>query len=246
MSEIEHRGMSRVRGIAVAVGLVCVLGGAPSIAGTIDWTDWTTINVGNPGGSAQGTLTASGQPTVMINYSGDVESPSQTSDPGNFNYWLPTSTFTSATVSDAPTNPGIVTLNGGTVVNTLTFSQAIVDPVMALLSLGQGGVQITYTFSAPFTILSGGPSQSFGGSSVYQLASNIVGGEEGNGTIQFTGTFTSLSWTVGGQEFWHGFTIGIAGVAPVPEPSSFVLGSIGVVGVGGLVMRTRRRPGPRR
>ena len=126
----------------------------------------------------------------------------------------------SATVSDAPTNPGIISLFGGTATNTLTFSQPIVNPVMALLSLGNPGLEITYTFSAPFTILSGGPSQSFGGSSVFQVASNEVGGTEGNGTIQFTGTFTSLSWTVGGEEFWHGFTIGIAGVATVPEPSS--------------------------
>jgi PEP-CTERM motif len=111
---------------------------------------------------------------------------------------------------------------------------------MALLSLGNSGYQITYTFNAPFTVLSGGPSNAFGGSSVYQITSNELGGMEGNGTIQFSGAFTSISWTVGGDEYWHGFTLAIAGVASVPEPSSIVLGCMGLVGLGGLVLRAKR------
>ncbi len=244
MHTIRLRGAARLCSAGFALALACVVFPGPSRAGTIVWTNWSTINDGNPDGSAQGTISPSGQPTVTVNYSGDVESPSQTSNPANYNYWTPTSTFTSATVSDAPTNPGIISLLGGTNTNTLTFSQAIVNPVMALISLGNSGSQITYTFNAPFTILGGGPSNTFGGSSVYQLSPNELGGKEGNGTIQFDGTFTSLSWTVGGTEFWHGFTIGIAGVATVPEPSSLVLTSIGFVALIGVLsrkMRMRRR-----
>jgi hypothetical protein len=234
-------GSSRRCGWLLAMGLACVLSTNELQAENIAWTDWTTINVGNPGGSAQGTISPSASSTVTISYSGDVEGPSQTSAAGNYNYWLPASTFTSATVSDAPTNPGIVTLYGDTVTNTVTFSEPVVNPVMALLSLGNGGYQITYTFDAPFTILSGGPSNAYGGGSVYAISSNELGGMEGNGTIEFAGTYTSISWTVGGEEFWHGFTIGIAGVSTVPEPSSLVLVCIAGSGTFMLAARRRRR-----
>jgi hypothetical protein len=229
-----------LRATVIALASICLFSGMRSDAGTITWTDWTSITDGNPNGAALGTLSPVAQPVVSITYSGDVEVSSQTSDPANFNYWNPASTFTSATVSDAPTNPGIVTLFGDQVTNTLTFSQPIVNPVMALLSLGNSANQISYTFDAPFTILSGGPSAAFNGSSVYQISPNVVGGMEGNGTIQFTGSFTSLSWTVTGTEYWHGFTLGIAGVASVPEPSSLVMGVIGLLGIGGFVLRAKR------
>ena len=84
------RGSLRWLSALLALGLVCGWSTAPAFAGTIAWTDWTAINVNNPGGSAQGTLSVPSQPTVAITYSGDVESPSQTSNPANFNYWLPT------------------------------------------------------------------------------------------------------------------------------------------------------------
>jgi hypothetical protein len=160
----------------LAIGLAGLGLATPLPASTVTWTDWTTINVGDPGGSALGTLSPSGQPPVTVGFSGDVEPSSQTSDLGNYDYWTPTSTWAGAAVPDAPTNPGIIGLfDGGGITQTLTFSQPIVDPVMALFSLGnaQDG-QVTYTFNAPFTILSGGPSDSYGGSSIYQLASNMV------------------------------------------------------------------------
>jgi hypothetical protein len=67
-----------------------------------------------------------------------------------------------------------------------------------------------------------------------------LGGIEGNGTIQFVGDYSSIGWTVGGSEYWHGFTIGIAGVGSVPERSSLVLISIGLAGLSGLPSRARR------
>jgi hypothetical protein len=239
MRVFDFRRLPPMGGLAVAFVFAFVSTGVPTSAGTIAWANWSSINVGNPDGSAQGTLSPLGEPVVTVNYSGDVESPSQTSASGNFNYWTPTSTWASTTVPDAPTNPGIVSLFGSPDANTLTFSQAIVNPVMALLSLGNPGLQISYTFDANLTILSGGPSNSFGGSSVIQLAPNVVAGSEGNGTIEFVGTFTSLSWTVTGSEFWHGFTLGIEGTA-VPEPSSIVLCTIGMVGFGGFMLRKKK------
>jgi hypothetical protein len=36
-----------------------------------------------------------------------------------------------------------------------------------------------------------------------------ISGNEGHGAIQFAGAVSSVTWTVVGTEFWHGFTVGI-------------------------------------
>jgi hypothetical protein len=69
-------------------------------------------------------------------------------------------------------------------------------------------------------------------------------GTEGNGTVQFIGTFTSLSWTNPKAEFWYGFDVGIAGVgggggSGVPEPATFGLLCLGLAGAG-LARRKRK------
>jgi hypothetical protein len=44
------------------------------------------------------------------------------------------------------------------------------------------------------------------------------------------GTYSSLSWTTTGGEYWNGFTVGVAGISTVaPEPST--LGLAGFAGV---------------
>ncbi len=177
----------------------------PAFGAIASWSDWTSASSGNPG-SANGMIVLPNLTTVSINYIGEI-SFAQTS--GGINYWAPPTAYISPTVENPPPANDIIALIGGNVtVNMITFSEPVVNPVMAIVGLGRTGVPVRYQFDAPFVILSNGPG--FGGNGpLTELPGNVLEGKEGHGTIQFPGSYTSISWTVPNAENWHGFTIGI-------------------------------------
>ena len=126
-------------------------------------------------------------------------------------------------------------------VDTITFATAVVNPVMAIWSLGQAPpyqtINASFNFiNAPFAIESGGPSAEYSGTSITQ-SGNIVYGLEGNGTIQFNGTYTSISWTNPVSEYWYGFTVG----TPTPLPAALPLFATGLGAMGLLGWRRKRK-----
>jgi len=219
----------KLQGFAAAAAMVFAAAAAQGAqAATIDWTQWGPFNTA--GGTASGT--AGG---VGVSFSGEVENLFT-----GYPSWGPAGSYVGGTVSNAPPAAGgIVQQFGGNgaVINTITFSQAETNPVIAIWSLGQGGINASYNFiNAPFTIEAGGPSNEYGGASI-TASGDTVFGSEGNGVIQFQGTFNSISWTNPTFENWYGFTVG---VDAVPEPASWAMMLVGVGAIGAAMRRSRK------
>lgn len=227
-------GQIRLLAGALAVG-ICAFCWADAQATQIDWNKWTS--------ATQGTISPDG---VAVGFS-IAGSGSTDNLESNYPSYTPTATFTDGTVvPNAPVSAdGIIQLVGGNDnLNTLTFSSPVVNPVMAIWSLGAGGTPATFVFSnATPLFLAGGPSTEYNGSAI-SVNGNVVSGSEGNGIVMFQGTFASLSWTNPQAESWYGFNVGIAGVAnanptPVPEPAPWGLFALGLVGIGLAELKRR-------
>ena len=216
--------------VAATLAASCVANAA-----TIDWNSWTSNTAG-----------AIASTPVTVTFSGETSSGFY----ANYPSWTPGTTWAdgSAVANGPAGDNGIIRLVGGgganAVVDTITFSQAVVNPVIAIWSLGQGGSTPSFNFNATPTLVAGGKSAEYGGSSIWVgtgADANNVYGSEGNGTVQFVGTFTSISWTNPGAEDWYGFNVGIAGVAAaVPEPASLGL-MLAALTLAGLARRRTQR-----
>lgn len=188
-------------------------------AASITWTDWTGATTSPTAGTASGTMGAIG-----VSYSGEVQ---QLVD--NYPSWGPAGTFNGGTVDNAPPSSGgiIRIFGGGDVLNTISFSTPVVDPVMAIWSLGRPSFEASFVFSEglTFSIEAGGPNNEFGGSAITSVGQTVLG-KEGNGIVQFLGTYSSLSWTNPTSENWYGFTAGVVGPADlgeIPAPATLLL-----------------------
>jgi hypothetical protein len=167
---------------------------------TVYWADWTEMNLGTPG-TAQATISPpSGD--VKVAYDGEVLSASAISD-GFTNNFVPQETYLSAMVDNAPPNGGMVAWSGeSALTQTITFSKPVHNPVIAVWSVGFGslGQSMTLEFEQTPTLLSVGTSNYFLPPDL-TVSGKRAQGIEGNGVLQFEGTFTALAFTVPAPEY---------------------------------------------
>jgi PEP-CTERM motif len=232
----------RVIRTATAVGVLAL----PALASAQTWANWTAASVS--GNTMSGMLGS-----TTISYSGTFDGyqlsdgVTRTGSVGpagscGFNFYscLP-NPYVSSGVG-APTNEGFIQytrIHRG----TISFGSAVVNPLIAFISVG-GGNSVRYDFLGnSFNVLSnnnaGNPAA--WGSGTHSVAGNVLTGTEFSGTIQFIGSFTSISYSVDDAENWHGLTVGVQSVqSVVPEPSTYALMGAGLLALGVAARRRRK------
>jgi len=217
--------------VLVAAALA-FLGSMTAANADVVWTNWTSGTADPVNGAATGTLGGIG-----VSYAGEMQCLNCFAS-----NWSPASTWEGGPVNSAPPDNSGIQLFGGSppVTDTLTFNSPVTNPVLAIVSLGQGGVNASFDFTPlTFTLLGGGPSSTWHGQPLTSTG-DVVFGTEGNGLVLFTGTFSSISWTNPTYENYYAFTVG--SVSGVPEPATWAMMILGFLGVGFMAYRRKGKP----
>ncbi len=220
-----------------AVATLAALSASSAFASTVTWAVWNSpTTVSATAGVETGSIGS-----VNVTYTGEIQF---VDTPGSFNYFTPTSTYVGGVVGNAPTDGGMIAIDGNPgVTDTFTFSTPVSGIVFSVVSLGQGGIPTTYDFNNAFTIAACGSESVYGGGCVTESGNNLIG-HEGDGTIVFSGTgITTLSFTGSSPEYWNGFTIGLlpaagtTGGGTVPEPGTLAMVGTGILSLAGAARR---------
>jgi hypothetical protein len=201
--------------------------------GIINWVDW---NVGSYVQNNSKNSTVSGTADgVTVSFSGEAIGMNV-----GGKSWA--SHYTGVGVNNSPSpNNEYISFNAGNQSGRITFSQPVVNPVMAIQSLGRPGTLGRLFFGdEDFTVVSSGPiGGGWGSGSISEGTGGSVvnNNNEGNGVIRFNGVYDHIDWTISDVEYFGNFTIGFDAKAPagaaglrtsnrVIGPSDFVDGFV--------------------
>jgi hypothetical protein len=230
LSPNQHNGKYEMnRNLVLIIGALLIAPVQAAPLDTASWTSWTS--------STNGSFTQDSN-VINVTYTGDTFGVNYDSQLYN----VPAS-FTDSEVTNTPGTNGTLLMTGGTSqINGFHFSQAVVDPLISLVSVGQAGVPVSFNFldNVVFSILSQGAGN-WGNGLLTQNGTSVTGWE-GNGLLQFHGTYTDILFTTPNYEFYYGATVGALAdiavpAASIPEPATYALILTGLAIVGWTRLR---------
>ena len=246
-SMIRHARLVAPRAVRLAAAAILALPVLPAAAHAqertaVYWADWTSSLQVDGRGTVFGTMDVDGT-AVGLRYEGELDFAATL--PGGTEWFAPRDAYLGSVLRDGtPITSDIIALTGGVGSgNTFVFERPITNPVLSIFSLGRGSTPVEYVFDAPFELLAGGPG-AFGGTAITQPSPNTVRGFEGNGTIRFLGTYSSIAFTTVGGEYWSGFTLGVQGIPTPDVPPTTVTpepATVALLGAGLLAIAAVRR-----
>lgn len=207
--------------LRILFGTAVLAAAGSASAAAVTWTDWTSLSTDLR--SAHGTMGTVG---VSVTAGVAMDGVSQIGGQANCspNYWVEPNAsdrpYTGGSLSNAPTaceQLGLSTANR----ITASFTSSVTDLYIALLSVGQPGLPVTYVFDQAFAIDSEG--QGYWGNDVTNGllgAGNSITMREFHGVLHFSAPVSSVTFSTG-AEYWQAFTFGTT--SDVPEPGSLVL-----------------------
>jgi hypothetical protein len=146
---------------------------------------------------------------------------------------LPASTWAGV---PTPDNSGIQLFGSFGATDVVSFSSPVVTPVIAIVSPGQAGILAQFNFTAGENFVSRRRRPLIGPG---RIRADQMGPDrlraEGNGLVQFLGSYSSITWTNPVYENYYLATVAYA----TPEASTWAMMLAGFVGLGFVGYRAR-------
>lgn len=220
------------RGVAGIASVILFGGLNVAHAATVSWVDWEDTTDAK---TAVGSM-AFGPETITVTFTSTAGLAIwKNGEPSPGEWTTPNVAYDPWGVTGAP-NPTDIVRVQGSLINVaqyqVSFSRPVLDPVLAMLSVGYSGFTTSFAFDSAPTLLSEGQGKYGGGPGSLTVVGNTVSGQEGNGVIVFPGEVTSISWTIPQFEACCGqdFTVGAYAVVPIPTAIWLFGSALGLMG----------------